>query len=220
MIIKSATDFVERVLQIWPPFRWDEVQEQAWAELMVRELCGFKPEVLERGFQELVRKRKESRTPTPAECISACAEAKRWLEMEANDGKLPGFREPSRGDYSKEREGFALTMLKSPLGKEAARDGWVLAAFNFATREGRLPDSRRYEPRNQKEREEYAGCTEIEFCKRSARDLDESYRVALRGEVVDANGKVKPMAFAAALQKLGASMLAKREKLSAEVLGR
>jgi hypothetical protein len=203
--IKSATDFVERVLQIWPPYRWDEVQEQAWADLMARELSGFKPEVLERGFQEMVRKRKETRIPTPAECIAACTEAKRWLDLEANDGKLPGMREDDKDEWSRERQKLAYDLVKSAMGKQAAADDpcWVMAMWNFCRKNQRMPSG-----------------YEIDQCKREARLFDESYRDALRAQVVDASGEVKPLAFAEQLQALGSSMLAKREKLRAEVLGR
>jgi hypothetical protein len=201
--IRSATDFVERVLQIWPPFRWDEVQEQAWADLMVRELSGFKPEVLERGFQEMVRKRKESRIPTPAECIAACVEAKHWVDAEANEGQLPELRAASN-EWSRERRKLAYDLVHSGMGKQAAADDpcWVLALWDFCRKNQRLPAGH-----------------EIEECKRDARGFDEAYRNALRGDVVDSHGEVKPMAFAGGLQKLGSSMLAKREKLRAEVLG-
>ena len=204
MKIASAADFVEAVIQIWPPFRWDDVQEQAWTELMVRELAGFKPAVLERGFQEMVRKRKETRIPTPAECIAACTEAMRWLELETNEGKLPGLRDDNKDEWSSERQKLAYDLVKSSMGKQAAADDpcWVAALWHFCRKNQRLPSGH-----------------EIEQCKREARQFDECYRMALGGEVVDSAGEVRPMAFAEGLQKLGASMLAKREKLRSEVLG-
>lgn len=164
MNIKSATDFVERVLQLWPPFRWDEVQEQAWADLMVRELSGFKPAVLERGFQEMVRKRKESRIPTPAECIAACAEAKRWVDAEQDSAKLPEFRTP-QGEYSTERWRLAHELKRSPLGKQAAREGWIVAFVHFCRRNQRLP-----------------GGAEIDQCKRDSDGIEEIYKLATRGD--------------------------------------
>lgn len=203
MKITSASDFVQAIIQIWPPFRWDEVQEQAWTDLMVRELAAFKPAVLERGFQEMVRKRKETRIPTPAECIAACTEAMRWMEMETDEGKLPGLREHTSDEWSTERCRLAYDLIKSGMGKQAAQEEpcWILALWHFCRRNQRLP----------------AG-PEIEQCKRTAREFDESYRDTLRGEFTDSNGEVKPMANAKALQIYGASMLAKREKLREEVL--
>jgi hypothetical protein len=206
MIIKSASDFVNSVVQIWPPFRWDEVQEKAWTQLMVRNLSGFSSAVLNRAFQDMVSKRKETRIPTPAECIAACSEAKRWLEMDANDGKLPGLREDTKSnEWSTERQRLAYDLVHSAMGKQAAADDpcWVMALWDFCRKNQQAPAGH-----------------EIEQCKQSARGFDEAYRDALRGEVVNSDGVVKPMAFAGALQKLGASMLAKREKLRAEVMGR
>jgi hypothetical protein len=207
MIIKSASDFVNSVVQIWPPFRWDEVQEKAWTQLMVRNLSGFSPAVLDRAFQDMVSKRKETRVPTPAECISACTEAKRWSDMEANDGKLPGLREHASDEWSTERVKLAYDLVNSAMGKQAAADDpcWILALWHFCRRNQRMPAGH-----------------EIEQCRRDAREFDESYRDAMRGEVANADGvlKVLPNSLAMMVQKLGASMLAKREKLRDEVLGR
>ena len=205
-IIKNVSDFVEMALQLYPPFRWDEDQEKAWGAIMARELGGFSPAVLDRAFTDLVRARKkDTRTPSPGECLAFCADAKRWLEMETNDGKLPGLREHSSDEWSRERQRLAYELVKFPMGREAAEDDpcWIRALWNFCRKNQRLPAGH-----------------EIEECKREARGFDESYSDALRGEVVDASGEVKPMAFAGGLQKLGASMLAKREKLRDEVMGR
>ena len=204
MKIQSATDFVSAVVQIWPPFRWDEVQERAWAELMARELIAFKPAVLERGFQEMVRNRKETRIPTPAECIAACAQARKWLDLEADAGQLPGLRVDPRNEWSAERVKLAYDLIKSGMGKQAAQDDpcWILALWHFCRRNQRLPAGH-----------------EIEQCRKEALDFDEVYRDVLRGEAVGSDGVVGELPNAQSLQKLGASMLAKRERLCREVLG-
>ena len=204
MKIQSATDFVEAVVQIWPPFRWDEVQERAWAELMARELIAFKPAVLERGFQEMVRRRKETRIPTPAECIAACVEARKWLEMEENDGKLPGLRVDPRNEWSSERVRLAYDLIKSGMGKQAAQDDpcWVLALWHFCRRNQKLPSGHA-----------------IEQCKKDAREFDEAYQDVLRGEAAGSDGVIGDLPNALALQKLGASIIAKRNKMAEEVLG-
>jgi hypothetical protein len=83
------------------------------------------------------------------------------------------------------------------MGRQAAQEDpcWVLALWHFCRRNQRLP----------------AG-NEIDQCKREAREFDDAYRTTLRADVDLPNGR--------ALQQLGASMLAKREKLCQEVLSR
>lgn len=194
MIIKSASDFVDSVLQIWPPFRWDEVQEKAWTQLMVRNLDGFKPAVLDRAFQDMVARRKETRIPTPAECIAACTEAKRWLEMETNDGKLPGHRIDPHDEWSTERCRLAHDLKRSDIGKQAAREGWIVSFWHFCRRHQRVPNGR-----------------EIDQCKQDSAGIDELYGKAMRGEC-------GPMS--EALANLGHSILDKRRKWSEEAMGR
>jgi hypothetical protein len=208
LIIKNVSDFVEMSLQLYPPFRWDEDQEKAWGAIMARELGGFSPAALDRGFAEMVRsRRKETRTPSPGECLSFCSEAKRWLDLEANDGKLPGLREHGSDEWSTERQRLAYDLVHSAMGKQAAADDpcWVRSLWAFCRKNQRMPSGH-----------------EIEQCKQDARSLDEGYRDALRGETADLDGVMKPLPrlLAVEIQKLGASMLAKREKLRAEVLGR
>lgn len=194
MIIKSATDFVESILQIWPPFRWDEVQEKAWADLMVRELSGFKPAVLERGFQELVRRRKDKSTPTPAECIGVCVEAKKWLEIEANAGKLPTLRSDPHDEWSTERRRLAHELKRTDLGRQAAREGWIVSFWHFCRRNQRVP----------------AG-PEIDQCRRDSAGIEEICARAERGEC-------GPMS--EAIANWAADILEKRKRWAEEALGR
>lgn len=203
MIIKSVSDFIDRILQLWPPFRWDEVQEKAWVDIMVRELAGFKPAILDRAFQELVRKRKESKIPTPAECIAVCTEAKRWVEAQENDGKLPAFQS-SNDEYSTERWRLAHELKHSALGRQAAREGWIHSFVHFCRKHQRHP----------------AG-NEIDQCKRDSAGIEEIYAQAMRGEMGPANAPV-PMkaALSKVIAKWAADILNKRKRWAEEALGR
>lgn len=211
-VINSVSDFVDTCLQLYPPFReWDAEQEKTWSAIMAREMSGYSPAVLDRAFQELVRSRKgkssqDRSTPSPGECAAFCAEAKRWVEAAANDGKIPGLREPdSRDEWSRERKKLAYDLVHSPMGKQAAADNpcWVMALWIFCRKNQRMPVGH-----------------EVEHCKRKAREFDETYALALRGERADDNGVIVPLNDPKGAQRMGASMLAKREKLRAEVLGR
>ena len=202
MIIKSVSDFIERVLQLWPPYRWDEVQEKAWSEIMVRELGGFKPEVLDRAFQDLVRNH-EKGTPSVKICINACVEARRWVEAQENHGKLPAFQKTD-DEWSTERWRLAHELKQSALGRQAAREGWIVSFVHFCRKNQRHP----------------AG-PEIEQCKRDSSGIEEIYAKALRGDMgpKDAPVPVKA-ALSGAIAKWALDILDKRKKWAEEALGR
>lgn len=203
--VKPAVKFAQTILQLFPPFRWEPDQEERWMEIMARETSGFSDAVLDRALSIMVR-RKDHRMPTPGECINACIEAKRWAEKDKQASELTDLH-PSAGlEWSTERKRLAYELCKgTTLGKEAAKDGWVQAMWDFCRRHQRLPVGH-----------------EIEACKRGAKEFMETYKLCLRGECIDRDGVVQKLgsAEAAVLQKLGSSMLTKREKLSQEVLGR
>ena len=194
MSTKLVLSFVDAVIQHFPPFRWDEEQEKAWVNTMVRELGGFSDDVLEHAMTTMLRTRKVRQIPLVSECIDACVEARRWLEKDRRSGELRDIN-PSAGesDWSTERVKLAYDLCKSAMGKEAAKDGWVLTLWNFIRKNQRLPKG-----------------SEIEACKRTAREFNETYAQCVKGGWPEARH----------WEKLGASMLAKREALASEVLGR
>lgn len=200
----AAVKFAETILQLFPPFRWEPDQEDRWMEIMARETSGFSDRVLEQALSNIVR-RKEHRIPTVGECIEACCEAKRWLEQDKAAGELPDLHPSASRDWSTERRKLAHDSIQTEMGREAARDGWIGSLWNFVREQQRLPKGQ-----------------EVEGCKRQAKEFLETYEMVLRGECVDKDGVVQklPKAEAAVLQKLGASMLARREEWASEVLGR
>lgn len=190
----AAVKFAETILQLFPPFRWEPDQEDRWMEIMARETSGFSDAVLDRALSIMVR-RKDHRMPTPGECINACIEAKRWLDQDRQAGEIPELQRSSGDDWSADRVRLAYELCKgTQLGKEAAKDGWILSFWHFCREEQRVPKGQ-----------------EIEQCKRDSAGIDEIYAACARGE-----GGALTKACAA----WGASVIEKREKLRAEVLGR
>lgn len=163
---KPVIKFIETVLQHFPPYRWDEAQEKAWAATMVQELSGFSDAVLNRAIGELVRTRKNRQIPLVSECLTACAEARRWLDAETSHKLLPttqdaGFRYP---EWAYSRIALADDLVcgrkGSPhIGQEAARENfWILQLHDFCRQEQRLPNDK-----------------EIANLKRKARETDEVF---------------------------------------------
>lgn len=194
MSTKSVLKFVDAVIQHFPPFRWDEEQEKAWVNTMVRELGGFSDQVLDHAMTTMLRTRKVRQIPLVAECIDACVDARRWIEKDKIAGELPAFNPSAGADWTTERVKLAYDLCKgAAMGKEAAKDGWVLTLWNFVREKQRLPKG-----------------SEIDACKRVAREFDETYAKCVKGGWPEAKK----------WEALGASMLAKREKLSREVMGK
>ncbi len=160
-IRQAIIAFADQVLQHFPPFRWDEEQEKAWADTLVRELSGFSTEIIDRAGREMVRTRKKAQTPLVSECIEACLDARKWVESERNAGKLPLDSGGSSRDrnWTEDRKRLADDLVMSPLGKQAAKEQWVKSLWNFCRRNSRLPQP-----------------NEIEGCKREQREFMEAYR--------------------------------------------
>jgi hypothetical protein len=80
---------VKTILQLWPPYRWEDGQEANWIAVLATKISGFSDQVIERMLSELIGKREDRRTPLPAEVIAGCIEAKRWLDVENGQKVLP-----------------------------------------------------------------------------------------------------------------------------------
>jgi hypothetical protein len=162
---------------------------------MVRELGGFSADVLNRAAREIVRTRKEPKTPLISECIGACLDAKKLIDIESNKGKLPigGGGWSADLDWTADRLKLATELVHGPMGMQAAKEGWIGTLYSFARKNSRLPQPGK----------------EVDGVKRDAREFDEAYEKTVRGEC----GTVS-----AALQRLGAEMLRRRNELADRVL--
>lgn len=197
MSIEHVSKFITDLAMHFSPPRFDhEHERQAWQKSLMMELNGSASDVLERAARIIIQTRKNRYFPLIAECRQAVREAAEEIRFDQNIQTLPELRKSFGDEWSSERIRLAYDLIKSSMGRQAAQDDpcWVLALWHFCRRNQRLPDGR-----------------EIDQCKRDATDFDEAYDSVLRGS----GGMM-----ASALEKLGASMLAKREKLMAEALAR
>lgn len=196
--------FADTVLQHFPPFRWDEHQEKAWAETIVRELGGFSDAIVDRASREIVRTRKNPKTPMVSECIAACSEAKKWIEGEQQSRSLAVDHgvNPENRDWTTERLKLASELMNTPLGKQASKEGWVGALWSFARKTSRLPQQGK----------------EVEGCKQTAKGFDEAYAVCVRGVKPNDPTKAHLAPMMTALEALGAEMLRRRHAIEQRVL--
>lgn len=200
----AVAKFVNEILQHFPPYRWDDEQEQVWIDRVTLEISGFSAEVIDKALAEMVQKRgltkDERRTPTVAECIRACVETRRWLEKETRKGELPINKDGDPYDWTPERLKLADDLIMGSEGRQAAREGWIGTLHAFARKNGRLPSG-----------------SEIGDCKRQAKEFDAAYALCVRGG--ESQGmSMQQMAPMRLLEQLGAKMLKKREELADRVL--
>lgn len=160
-------------------------RDAIWADSMVKALAGFSAEILRAAAQQIIHTRKYRDFPLPAECIDACRKAKDRLDTAERAAKLPAMREHRVGG------GFLNTRLANelivgPMGRQAAKEGWILSLHDFISKHSRLPKD-----------------GEIGYLKQASRDFDSAYAECVRGGWPHAHG----------LEALGASMRKRRDEL-------
>lgn len=179
-----------------PKFSDDETMEGAWMASMNRVLSGYSDEVLAEAAHRILRDRNPKKDgkffPVPSECTEVCNEVAR-LEAQKQTPLL-SYGHQDSSEFAGWRYTLADDLIKSELGKRAAREGWALMFHTFCRTKGRAP----------------AG-NEITQCKASMQDLHEGVEMCLRGE----GG-----ACSRALAGLGESMVKRGEDLRDKVLGK
>lgn len=164
--------------------------EKAWLKSMAMNLRSFPASVLNEAAEEIIRTRKHRNFPLPAECREVCiAIDKRERAQELPVEEKIPERHP---EWTKWRIRNADMLINSALGREAARSNWILQLHDFVRVHQRMPKEH-----------------EVSRIKEQARLFDEAYAECVKGGWEQA----------AMLERLGAKMLARREKLRAFVMG-
>jgi len=177
-------------------FESEEAEDQ-WLDSMERNLRVYTPSVLDRACKRIVDTRKDRYFPLPAECRAACEEIVK-VEKAENTNRLdePKHKFAGHADWQYR---LADDLIMCGLGRRAAEEGWILSLHDFCRNNGRLP------------KEQW----EIRKCVDGAKGFDEAYEGLLREKAAG-----RSTALQNELIALGDAMLARREKLSARVLGR
>lgn len=170
-------------------------QAVAWARSWAIAFKNTEPWLLEAATQRIVETREERKHPLISDMRRAIQELQ---EIERrNNPKMAVAVEQQHGDQ------FALAdaLINCEMGREAARAEpcWVLALHDFCRENRRLPTG-----------------GEIAKLKRVAAEFEDRYRACVRKEIGSFNG----VALSGPLEKLGASMIRRREQLRAKLIGR
>jgi len=159
---------VKTILQLWPPYRWEDGQEANWIAVLATKISGFSDQVIERMLSEMIGKREDRRTPLPAEVIAGCIEAKRWLDVENGQKVLPTINDDAlqfkHPEWAPSRISLADDLVcgkngRAEVGRQAAKDHyWILQLHDFCRINTRLPTD-----------------AEIAALKRQAKETDDAF---------------------------------------------
>lgn len=185
----AVQKFIEEVIIHFPRREASEVDEMAWARSMKRNLEGFTPEVLARAAEIIIATcdRRDFQW-LPKQCKEACFEAQKVLRAEKP--RLIGSSPLAKGAATfEEKEKLAMELILGPLGRRAAKEGWIHSLFTWTRDHMRLPESE----------------GDIKWCQKAAKGFDKELDRCLGALPGSMNAKLVP---------LGMSMLKKRQDLA------
>ena len=199
---KAVVQFIAVVsIHFKPPTKvGDETAERAWHASMIRQLQHYSPELLARAADYIVTTRHPERDgrwfPAPAECHEYVKQAERLLKHESNPTPLLATAVAKGDPWSTERQNLAdIIVTTTPLGKRAAKEGWVMQLWDFIREEQRAPTT---------------NAEFVELQERSKRFDDMIRRLYETDEFGRLTGT---------LRRFGQTFLDERQRLRARVLG-
>src|SRR5688572_27906105 len=134
-----------------------------------REVERFSVQVLVETARDLIESRKELYLNPLSECVDACKNDKKRLDLvtKASDAPVQSNWKPENYDeWADWRRDLADKLIIGPMGKQAAASNWILQLHDFIRKNQRLPYG-----------------MEVNRLKEEARIFDEKYAecVAFRG---------------------------------------
>lgn len=173
-----ANHFIDRMLSIFHAPVTEN--ERGFVEEMRKALAGWDLSILDMAADRLAKTAKFF--PKPAEVIEVC-------EAIAAERAPKGPTPPVNLYFTADAFRTANRLIRSEMGREAARDGWIGQLHDFCRQHARLPKG-----------------FDISHLKSEAKLFDDAYSACCAG---------KGGTLGTALQKLGETFLAKRNDLAA-----
>ena len=170
--------------------------EDAWIASMVKFLAPYDAAVLNRAAEHILKTRDPKKDgkwfPVPSEIIAVCDLMQRAIQLEAAPPLLSHGRK-DQSEWAGWRVELADDLIKTQMGHEASKRGWIGSLWSFCRRFARLPDAR-----------------EVSSVKADAAKFDEDLEMCERGEA-GPNSKL--------LAELGRKMKARRDEKAAIAIG-
>lgn len=162
--VKNFIAAVDLVFPL-PQYGGDKSRQAGLIALYTSELSGYPDDVLAQVGKEIIRETKpedgDSRFfPSVGKIRERCdrvMESKRALETPL----LASAKEPP--EYAPERFALARDLMKTPLGKQAQREGWGPAMFQFCVKNRKAPSGK-----------------EIDACKATDKQFRDEYERCLK----------------------------------------
>lgn len=142
MTADPVAKFIGTVQVHFPRGAKDDDLEAAWMTSMVKFLAPYSEKVLAAAAEHILRTRDPRKQgnrwfPSPHECIEACELIKRTIDIKETPLLSYGNRDPS--PWAGWRMKLADDLMQTEMGRQAAREGWNGALWNFAREHQRLP---------------------------------------------------------------------------------
>jgi hypothetical protein len=179
--MSPSDSFVARMIDVFAAPQTEN--PKAYVDEMRKAIAGWDQATLDKAADRLVKTAKFF--PRPAEVIEVC-------EAIAASRVVPDPR-PQHGDWTSDALRTSSGLIRSDMGREAAKDGWITQLHDFCRQKRRLPKG-----------------FEISKLKTEAKLFDDAYSTCCAGKGGALNG---------ALKKLGETFLQRRNELAAVANG-
>jgi hypothetical protein len=190
-------------------------KEEAWVASIGQTIRPFGDDVVKRAADKILNTwtGTDRRFPLPGTirkiCDDIAAEDKRReLPLDGDNSTQPG---------SWHRKRLALELIRGPMGRRAAAEGWVTALYGWIVEHGRMPSETAKASLKTIERTIDGDLawptvtrTEVDHCRVQAQEADRAYAHCLRGG----------WAFARSMAQIGEKIAVHREVLADHVSGR
>lgn len=168
----SAGDFVDELNSyFWPPQKWDEEQAKNNSRRVSRAVTNYPDPVRRKAADNLINRAKDRRWPLINDVVAACEEMDRYYKVDKQQSKLPLLTSPGVGEWAPDRVKLADDILRSSLGRQAAKEGWAHPLWVWCRRKGEAPRG-----------------AEIDACKRAAMEHLGLVEEVVRGTFVGSDG--------------------------------
>lgn len=140
MSVAAVTKFIVLVDSFFPrpKFSGKEENEALWLRSMADILGKYADDVLVEAADRIVKTRDPDKHgtmfPKPVECIAACEDV-----LKLRKGAMLQLEGPKGNEWTDDRLTLAFDLANGPLGRRAAREGWIGPLLRFCRRNMRLP---------------------------------------------------------------------------------